>query len=163
METPADLALLEENPIRVARRSLNLSLHEIAHKSGINYQTWYLTERGCYDKIPGRILEFVVDNSGFSEFWIRARYSAFVTGMRARFKQEFHYDYESLRTCRTLEQVCNVLGVSRTQLAKLLCVQPAVLYKFDAGIQRRLPSQFVKALAEVGMPEYVILNLEKGR
>lgn len=162
MESPGDNELFAKSPVRSCRVALGYTLLDISKRAGVNYQTWYLTERGCYARIPHAIAEFLVNTFGYSEVWLDRRYDEFVTAVRERFREEFSYDYAALAGCGTLEDVYETLGVSRTQFAKLLAVQPAVLYKFSQGRQRELPGQLLQAFAEAGVPVELTLNLQKG-
>lgn len=155
---------LDNNPVRRARVRLDLSLYAVASAAKVNYQTWYLTECGCYKEIPPVVLAFL-EAEGFNVLHLENEYTDYVSETRDDFALRFRPVFEQLELGDEKNSVVEfreTLGLSRAALGKQLCVQPAVLYKVESGHSKGLPQQLREALIEVGIPEDLLEELEKG-
>lgn len=165
METKTELPL-EHSPVRLARARLNLTLKGASRAAGINYQTWYLTECACYDRVPLTVLHYL-ENQGFSSVWLEQEYKRYQERCRTIFFLNYYelfdkVDFENLTgNTHPVEWLRKSLGLSRQGFAKELCIQPAVLYKVESGRTKSIPQQLNEALIEVGLPETVLTQLRE--
>lgn len=159
---PRSFLRLDANPVRVARRSMRKTIEQITKDANVNWQLWYLTECGCYDRIPPVISQYLADN-GY--FLLEQDYFEFQTRQRRRFSERFHPDTINALPSAASEG-CPLtvyrlsLGVARLGLAKGLCVQPAVLWKVEKRHSKCLPAQLHQALLEFGMREENVNELD---
>lgn len=154
---------LSTSPIRKARDKLGLTLNEVAEKAEVNYQTWYLTECACYSDIPPTIL-FFLEDAGFNLSWVEREYTLYITRARNEFFLEYFRWYEVFLFSGKEHPVVELrehVGLSRQAFAKELCVQPAILYKCEKGLTKKLPQQLRKALQDVYLPDTVLEELQR--
>lgn len=143
---------LSENPVRQLRKSLNLTQEELSNKLGVSTQVVYLTESGVYNKVPQSIASFYAFNGGTE---LNQRYQAFITVTRLNSAELFDWE-NSFPVGYSLEEHPFVtyrehFNLARQAIAKLLCVQPALLYRLETGKLKKLPTQLVEALRAVGV------------
>lgn len=156
--------LIEENPIRIARKQLHLTQEKFARECDIHESAVLANEQGCYAEILPSILEYLVDQ-GYSREQLKRDYHSFVSMAR-----KYIAPFLSLRDFQLKPQVVSIspvvqlaewANISRTKLAKLLCVQPSFLYKLERGELPHLPSQVEIALRDVGVPEVVLAQINE--
>jgi len=149
------------NPVRAARQSLGKSIHKIAQEAGVHEQAWYLTECGCYARIPPKIVKFLkhrvtLDHSAYEEFRKQTQ---------RLFGQAYLTPYQlpevSIKL-PPLEAFLQANGIpNRTFFAKAICVQPSLVYRTLLGDARELPSQIREALREAGVEEDDVYELNE--
>lgn len=145
---------LVDNPVRLARLSLHKTIAEAAELANVDWQFWYLTECGCYERISESIVTFL--NRNFITGELQESYSEY----RKRRQQCFGQDFPTLHTLplvnssvSPIESLWEALGIPRTAFAKSLCIQPAHLYRLKKGMCKELPKAVVEALRQAGMSE----------
>lgn len=151
---------LYSSPVRVARNRLAKTIDEAADAAGVHWQAWYLTECGVYNDVPPSINSYLrkndvaIDGADYTK-WRRSRQREF--GERHSLAT-IGLPEPSSRICPFLS-FREWIGISRLELAKSLCVQPAVLYKLETGQSRHLPQQLAEALEVAGLPVELIDEL----
>lgn len=154
---------LATSPVREARTRIHRTIAEAAESAGVNWQTWYLTEAGCYEHIPPAILHFIV-GQGVGEL-SQENYTRF----RERKQREFGSSHnQALQTLppvcvssSPLESLWKAVGVSRSEFAKSLCIQPAHLYRLQRGQAKELPASVIQALLTAGVPQDIVEELNE--
>lgn len=139
------------NPVRIARQSLGKSISRISQEAGIHEQAWYLTECGCYVRIPPRILKYLSRRTGINT----SEYDKFRRETQQIFGEAFLENYKlpdpSLRL-PPLEAFLEINEIpNRTFFAKAICVQPSLVYRTLLGDAKELPSQIREALGNAGV------------
>lgn len=142
---------------------MHKTLGQAAKESGVHWQLWYLTECGCYAGIPPAIEHYLRRKqiwtesipTGYSEYQVTCR----IAFGRKYFNEGFSLPQPSISR-HPVSTLHDQLKLSRSQFAKQLCVQPAVLYKSTGNTSRHLPRQLVDALTEAGLPVEVIEELQ---
>lgn len=157
--TTLDLAA---NPVRKARRSRGRTIKKIAGEAGIHEQAWYLTECGCYQKIPPKILRYFskhgvpIDITAYDDFRLRTQ---------ARFGENYFQPYiipPASTSQPPLISFIEANGVDNiTFFAKAACIQPSLLYRVTVGSAKQLPTQVRKALANFGLDPDDIYELNE--
>lgn len=149
------------NPVRTARRSLGKSIGKIAQEAGIHEQAWYLTECGCYARIPPRIVTYLHHRVPLDI----AAYDVFRKQTQRIFGEAFLNPYkmpEASIRLPPLEAFIQANEIpNRTFFAKALCVQPSLVYRTLLGSARELPSQIREALKEAGVSEDDVYELNE--
>lgn len=157
--SPLDLS---DNPVRRARQKTGKSISQAAEEAKINWQTWYLTECGCYDGIPPAILSFfrrrgvVVSQEEYT--WFR--------NVTQREFGRTHFTGKGLppfkSTVPPIEAFRVHCGIARrAPFAKGLCVQVAFLFKLEHGETKHLPRQVYSALLTAGLPVEEVEELDE--
>ena len=156
--------LIEENPIRIARKQLKLTQEKFARAVGIHESAVLLNEQGCYQGILPNILEYLMDQD-YDGPQLQRDYQSFVSMCRKYMRNRLLLDQFSLssptQTHSPISQVYAHTSSNRTKLAKLICVQPAFLYKLEHGQLSTLPSQVELALRDLGVSEIVLAQMNE--
>jgi hypothetical protein len=156
---------LQENPVRVARTLLHRTLVQAASGAGIHWQVWYLTECGCYETIPKKIKNFLNKHDTETRINItelESNYRGYQLGNRKAFGDTFKQYSLSAASLQEnpFASFRAVLGITRANCAKRLCVQPAILYKVETGRSRNLPESLLNALKDADLPVELIEELD---
>lgn len=134
----------------------------MADECGIHPQALYMVESGTYSTIPPSIVSYL-SKQDYDSQELQGKYLEFVNATRATTREL--YDWENIRPAGystaqpPFQTYRDVLGLSRQAVAKLLCVQSALLYKLETGKCKKLPGQLIEALRAVGVPWTVINTL----
>lgn len=153
---------LDDQPIRKRRLDLGYSIKKACEEAGVSWQTWYLTELGCYTEPPPVVLAFF-SKFGLKSQLIKIEYNEWIVARRSKF-HSLHGNLVLPNPNPTKNPVAALyesLGYEQTSFAKALCVQPAILYKVANAEQRVLPLQLKNALLEVGLPIAEIEELQE--
>lgn len=150
-----------ENPIRKVRLSRGRTLVEFADDCGVNYQALYLNECGVYPTVLPAILKILVklDNDATQ---LETEYIEFVYNKRLEFGEK-HNTVNLPPPVGTLHPFIGfrrALGLSRSKLAKMLCVHPAGLYRLELGLMKHLPGDLRDALLVAGFPVNLVEELD---
>lgn len=149
------------NPVRTARRSLGKSIGKIAQEAGVHEQAWYLTECGCYARIPPKILNFLKSRTSVD---VEA-YEEFRKQTQKMFGKLFLKNYvlpEASVRRPPLDVFIQINDIpNRTFFSKAICVQPSLVYRTLLGEARELPSQIREALRNAGISEDDIYELNE--
>lgn len=139
------------NPVRIARQSLGKSIGRISQEAGIHYQAWYLTECGCYARIPPKILKYLSRRTVINT----SDYVRYRKETQEIFGEAFLVNYklpEPSTRKPPLESFLEINGIpNRTYFAKAICVQPSLVYRTLLGDAKELPSQIRAALSNAGV------------
>lgn len=159
-----DRTILENNPIRRARKQLGMNMREFSEIVGVHYQAILQNESGTYESVLPAVLRFLVQQ-GYDGQELLREYVEFQHLCRTSFGETQIWSYELLGSASLdrppILNFREALDLSRQGLAKRLCVQPSVLYKLEKGQARRLPEQLEVALREAGMPAEMIDELNE--
>lgn len=153
---------LTDNPVRQARKRTGKTIDRAAYEAGVNYQTWYLTECGCYDSIPPAILSYFrnkdteVSQRTYQDFRESSQRCFGAQNFLGKGIPDFSNTQPPILAFR---EHCGV--PSRAAFAKGLCVQVAFLYKLEHGEMRHLPRQIVEALLTAGVSAEDIEELDE--
>ena len=154
---------LAENPLRIIRGKEEQQT--FANKLGVHISTLYLTECGCYWPVPSTILSALQKKFGIDTTQFKKDYRAWIKQHRKQTSEQYPWDsikFEVvLSKIAPFEQMRTQLDLSRSRIAKLLCVQPAILYRLERGDFRSLPSAVELALSEVGVTGKVLAELNE--
>lgn len=154
---------LKENPVRTARESIHKTLQQAASGADVHWQLWYLTECGCYARIPPKIEHYLRRKQVWSEE-VEDGYRLYQLYCRDAFgKHYFTEGFELPQPSLAQHPVVAFIEqckLSRSQFAKQLCVQPAVLYKTVENASRHLPRQLIDALTEASLPVELLEELQ---
>lgn len=179
LEPPADLHLdspyIEasasplqlENPIRTCRKHLSATLEQFSQLTGVHVQAIHLLEFGCYYPILPRITQFIVDNHIMSVEDLHSAYSNFQFHQRGDFGRRHNFNHLTTvgdwdgDTSPFEEFRSQIIRVTRTALAKGLCVQPAALYRLANNEVKELPSLVQNALSEAGLSLDLVYELNE--
>lgn len=161
MET---VSLIEENPIRVCRKELHLTQVKLAKECEIHESAVLLNEQGCYPEILPSIVEFLTDQ-GYSGSQLHKSYHSYVRQARNQTASKLRLHNFTLSSqvvsVSPVAQLPVWAKVSRTKFAKLLCIQPAFLYRLERGELPGLPSQVELALREVGVTPLILEQINE--
>lgn len=142
------------NPITRYRNFLGLSRAELASETRLNEQGLLYLEMGCYDRVPDKLTLYFRRRSLPVEA-LYDDYQDFIREKRAKFRDNYgdlvNRLPDALSQMPPVEAWRRCLGITRSGLAKALCVQPAFLYKLEKAKTPSIPAQVRKALLEVGM------------
>ncbi len=150
-----------ESPIRRIRISQGRTLVEFADDCGVNYQALYLNECGVYPTILPTVLRHLVGLEG-NEDTLVDEYEEFCIQKRITFG-EAHSSTELPPPVGTQHPFISFrmkLGLSRSKLAKSLCVHPAGLYRLELGLMKHLPGDLREALQVAGFSTTLIEELD---
>lgn len=153
------------NPVRTCRKHLKLTLEQFSKLTGVHVQAIHLLENGCYTPILPRISEYLVNNYVIDPVTLQDSYSTFQFHTRATFGRS--HNFSSLQqvgewngdTSPFEEFRSQCLHVTRTSLAKGLCVQPAALFRLANNQVKELPVLVQNALSEAGLPMDLVYEL----
>lgn len=142
---------------------MHRTLVQCAAASGVHWQVWYLTECGCYEQIPKRIRQYLSHRLAERYDDVEEKYRTYQRISRENARELLQANQElpqSSLTYQPFRAYRETIGVSRAYLAKILCVQPAILYKLESGRSRNLPESLTRALKEAGLPVEIIEELD---
>lgn len=159
---PRSALNLTANPVRIARKRLGKTVKQIAKEADVHFQAWYLTECGCYNRVPPVILKYLF---GKNILISNDEYQKFRQDSQALFGAR-HFNGCGLpafsNTLPPIEAFRLHCGIeSRAAFAKGLCVQVALLYKLEHGEVRHLPAQVFQALITAGLPVEEVEELDE--
>lgn len=147
MPRPVELA---GSPVRQARQQVHKTIAEASEEAGVNWQTWFLTENGCYEEIPGRIVDYLGRMNLAAEEYYRFRESK-----QRDFGEKFNFAELELPPVdlrySPIQLLREKLGKSRTDFAKSMAVQTAHLYNCEKGKARFIPAGLRSALRVAGL------------
>lgn len=153
---------LSANPVRLARRSRGKTIKKIAEDAGINEHAWYLTECGCYRRIPPTIVKYL-DNLGIKID--QEAYDEFREEAQRQFGKDFFSNYilppPSTKTPPLLAFIDANAIVNLTFFSKAMCIQPSLLYRISRGKARELPLAVRQALLTAGISEDDVYELNE--
>lgn len=155
---------LATNPIRVAREAQNQTLEEFARACGLHHQAIYLNESGVYPKILPSIKEHLI-SLGYNSKELTKDYKAFVSKTREVFKERYS-PTGAWELPEPLVGACPIvrwreqLGLTRSGLAKALCIHPYSLERVEKRRTSTLPEELIKALREIGFSTNLVDELE---
>jgi DNA-binding XRE family transcriptional regulator len=156
--------LIEENPIRICRKALHMTQAKFANEVGIHESAVLLNEQGCYHEILPKILEYLVEQD-YDPKQLQRDYLSFVSMCRKYVRSKLSLDEfrlgDQFVTLSPIHQLYRYMKMNRTKIAKLICVQPALLYKVEHGESTHLPSQVELALRDVGVRELVLAQMNE--
>lgn len=160
---PDKKAILNANPVRRVRKQANRTIQQFAGDCGVHYQAVYMAECGVYPVILPKILDYMV-SLGENATVLQAEYAKFQsdrrTESRAIFTGEFSLPNPGLDKA-PMTKLIEHLGMSKQQFAKVLCVQPALIYRLDKGTWKTLPTQIEEALKDIGFPDDLLEELNE--
>lgn len=144
---------LADNPVRRARKKIGKSVEQASKEAGIHWQTWYLTECGCYSAIPPAITGYFrrkdlpVLNEDYQSFRLASQKEFGFQNLLNKGLPPFHSGIAPIQAFR---EHCGI--DSRASFAKGLCIQVALMFKLEHGNVRFLPRQVYDALINAGLP-----------
>lgn len=156
MPRPVELA---GSPVRVARQAVHKTIAEASEEAGVNWQTWFLTENGCYEEIPGRIMDYLGRLNLATEEYYQYR-----ENKQREFGEKFQLSTFELPEVdlriSPVQSFREKLGKTRTDLAKSLATQTAHLYNCEKAKARFIPSGLREALRIAGLSSEKIEELD---
>lgn len=134
---------------------------EFAEDCGVNYQALYLNECGVYPTVLPAILECLRKLDNDSE-QMAEEYTEFRLAKRRTFGELHNLKGlpPPVGTLHPFTAFRQALGVSRSLLAKTLCVHPAGLYRLELGMMKHLPGDVREALLVAGFPGTLVEELD---
>jgi len=142
---------LAASPVRQARQAIHKTIAEASEAAGVNWQTWFLVEQGCYEDIPGRMIDYLGRVNVVVE-----EYYEYRRNKQRAFGERYHLSEFSLPpvdiTCSPIYSLRMVFGISRADFAKSFAVQVAHLYNCEKGRARFIPSAVREAFRTGGLP-----------
>lgn len=142
------MSTLEASPVRVARLAIHKTIAEASEAAGIHWQTWFLTEQGCYEEVPGRIMDYLGRLSFAEEEYYQYRFDK-----QKAFGERYSLVLPPVDLHKSpVQSIRESLNLSRASFAKSLAVQVAHLYNCEKGRARFLPSSLREALQNAGLP-----------
>ncbi len=134
---------------------------QFAGDCDVNYQALYLNECGVYPTILPAILDCLrrLDNDPSQ---LELEYTEFRLNKRHEFGA-LHSHKElppPVGTKHPFAAFRDVLGLSRSNTAKKLCVHPAGLYRLELGLMKHLPGDVREALLVAGFPGTLVDELD---
>lgn len=155
------------NPIRLCRQHISATLEQFSTLTGVHLQAIHLLEFGCYYPILPRVASFIVDNNLMSAEDLSDAYSNFQFHQRSDFGRQHNFSHLNTvgdwngDTSPFEEFRSQVVKVTRTALAKGLCVQPAALYRLANNEVKELPALVQSALSEAGLSLDLVYELNE--
>lgn len=157
MPRPLQLA---DSPIRQARLAVRKTINEAAEGAGINWQTWFLAENGCYEEIPGKIVDYLGRLNVSAEEYFKYR-----ENKQREFGHANNFDTLGLPPVdlrvSPIESLRKLLGKSRADFAKSLATQVAHLYNCEKGRCRFIPTGLREALLTAGLAVEKVNELDE--
>ena len=174
-EPPLDAPYIEasatatqlENPIRTCRKHLSATLEQFSQLTGVHMQAIHLLENGCYYPILPRVVTFIVENQIMSQQDLFDSYALYQFHSRSDFGRQHEFSHLNTvgdwngSTSPFEEFRSQIVRVTRTALAKGLCVQPAALYRLANNEVKELPTLVQNALQEAGLPLDLVYELNE--
>jgi len=145
------------NPVQLCRKQLGYTLDQLSKATGVNLQAIHLLEQGCYFPVLPRIEQFFTDRHVITAEELREAYINYQFHQRSVFGESHgipelsDVGYWDGSTCPFEEFRIQRVKVTRTALAKGLCVQPAVLFRLANNQSKTIPSLLSNALLEAGL------------
>lgn len=147
------------NIIAAIRHSLNLSHTEWAKRIGISKHALIRLEQGTYSEILPVVMEWLLNNTTYTELLLTDSYADFQTKTRALHRLYFGAD---LKVDSTDEHPLRQLRGSRNlaELAKDLCLPYSTLAYFERNYkqQKSVPKNLVNVLREIGYSHQQIVE-----
>jgi transcriptional regulator with XRE-family HTH domain len=160
-----------ENPIRAARRSLNLTQRSLAEQAGISPTAVLRYEQGLYEEISDKIyrtlLEYepldvsIVDLPAYYRAWrTHHQYEAskYFNPLPALAVLSDEHPFVTFRRSITTRAVGKD---SRISFCILLAIHPSVVLDYEAGKQEHMPNLIQQALANAGVSARYINSLDQ--
>lgn len=138
------------SPVRIARQSLHKTIAEASEAAGVHWQTWFLTENGCYEEIPVRIVDYLGRLNVAAEEYYNYRKEK-----QRAFGEE--YNFSSLELpgvdlrCSPVQLLREQLSKSRTDFAKSFAIQTAHLFNCEKARCKFLPTGLRDGLLTAGL------------
>lgn len=156
MVRPLDLA---DSPVRQARQAINKTINQASEEAGVNWQTWFLTENGCYEEVPGRIVDYLGRLNCVAE-----EYYEYRRNKQKKFGSTYQLSELALPpvdiTKSPIQSLREHLGKGRTDFAKSMAVQTAHLYNCEKGKARFIPGGLREALSVAGFSKEKLDELD---
>lgn len=163
------------NPITSIRTSVDLSIREFARVISISPQTLYLTECGCYTRIPPKIIHRLIEEDYLGTDRqetvlldtipvgvVHSAYTFFRECKQRQFGLEYRlntlFDWDGLSS--PVESFYTSLGLSRSGFAKSLAIQPSSLVRLNNKALNQIPGQILKALTTAGLSNNLLTELQ---
>ncbi len=162
--TATELIESGENPIRVIRLSMGLSLRDAADKIGCHHQALYMNETGAYAHPLPVVMAWLVENSDYEPIEIELAYAVFVTTCRTRagFKHGFKTaDIDDLGAPgeNPIQKFREHFGLTRSAFCKTVCVSSSLMYTLEnEGAQHvaaKIPPSLMSVFKELGVDKVV--------
>lgn len=148
-----------ENPVKNARRYLNLTQVELANECGVSRQTVLRTEQGVYTSLPPSLgTRLVKDVPGI--------YNAYHSWQTSKRKSSYGkliepYLFDSLGDHPFHKWRIDSGLTSRMGVCKDFCLHPAVVTKFENTLEHSLvPDIILDALRDAGYAEGTLTSLQ---
>lgn len=154
---------LVTNPIRIARESQNKTLQQFADSIGCHFQAVYLNESGIYPTILPKIKIYLTNKLGLNAKELDDSYKEFVLVTRKNFGALYGPFSElpnSLVGTSPIVRWRESLGLTRSALAKGICVQPYQISNTENKVTGVIPTQMLEAFRDIGMEKHIIEELE---
>jgi DNA-binding XRE family transcriptional regulator len=172
LEPPPDALYIEAsgnpiNPIRLCRKHLSATLEQFSQLTGVHLQAIHLLENGCYYPILPRVYNYIIEHNIMSSEDLLSAYSNYQFHQRGDFGRQHNFPHLSTvgdwdgDTSPFEEFRSQIVKVTRTALAKGLCVQPAALYRLANNEVKELPALIQNALQEAGLPLDLVYELNE--
>lgn len=153
------------NPIRTCRKALSVTLEQFSQLTGVHLQAIHLLEFGCYTPPLPRVVSYLTEHDIISREDLLDSYSTFQFHSRSTFGRQHNFSSISTvgewagETAPFDEFRSQIIKVTRTALAKGLCVQPAALFRLANNQVKELPVLIQSALSEAGLSMDLVYEL----
>lgn len=167
------------NPLKAARQDLGLTQDQLGKEAnGIARLTVLRAEQGVYQLPPPAILN-ALQRRGLNPEKLEREYLLWQTRERQLHRHALSLplptpadfaavadfsdaEFSAYAQSQPLVQWRIISGIeSQIEFCKMFCVHPAVISNFEAGRQRKIPTQLVDALTDAGIDYQVITELAK--
>jgi hypothetical protein len=151
------------SPVREILDRTGNTLRGAAEEIGMNYQSIYLADCGCYVALPPRLMDWLCKVSGYTELEIGSAYHEHKKLKRMLYPLS-DFDY------RTLPPVGNPvtgfrekLSLSRSKFCKRYCVPATVMYSMEASATpiERPSGIFIRAIRDADAPRALTDEINK--
>lgn len=152
------------NPIKQAREDRNYLLKQFSRQIGVTSQLLYLVERGCYNSIPIKVLNFFEESLDVDPSSLEREYRRYQCYCRQVFGESVRWDLWSelpVGECSPFEELRNALDVSRVGFAKRMCLQPGLLYRLENAQMKTLPKHFTWAFRDAYLSDVLVGELDE--
>lgn len=141
------------NPFKAARNDLDLTMAELAKRTGVTKQSIVRLEQGTFAAPLDKVAQFFTDQ-GYSYLSLRDAYIDYQTQQRARHHRMFGNFVVKLSQCSTSEHPFRHIRepFTPTYVAKALCISQASIEHFENRVARQtiVPQALQDVLNEIG-------------
>lgn len=151
------------SPVLHLRLQHQLGVEAFARQLGINAQTLYQAECGCFPELPHSIIEAVYKLDDKPQDF-RKKYNKFVLDKRSAFREAtLAAGVQWLQVASATDPPVTALwmacNLTKTQFCKQIAILPASMYRLERGLAKHLGSQVENALREIGITDEFIADL----